>query len=76
MTPVDYEYDIPSPAADQAEWCGGEIVWEVEDLAVIRAVYEGGSVMSKVIYEKRDRIAFLTINRPEARNAIDPESTG
>jgi enoyl-CoA hydratase/carnithine racemase len=29
--------------------------------------------MSKVLYEKRDRIAFLTINRPEARNAIDPD---
>ena len=40
VTPVDYEYDIPSPAADQAEWCGGEVVWEVDDLAVIRAVYE------------------------------------
>ena len=24
-------------------------------------------------YEKRDRIAYLTINRPEAKNAIDPE---
>ena len=33
-------FDIPSPAADQAEWCGGEVVWEVDDLAVIRAVYE------------------------------------
>ncbi len=29
--------------------------------------------MSKVLYEKRDRIAYVTINRPEARNAIDPE---
>ncbi|MGH2953706.1 MAG: enoyl-CoA hydratase/isomerase family protein [Solirubrobacterales bacterium] len=26
----------------------------------------------KVLYEKRDRIAHVTINRPEARNAIDP----
>jgi tRNA (cmo5U34)-methyltransferase len=32
-------FDIPSPAASQAEWCGGEVVWEVDDLAVIRAVY-------------------------------------
>ena len=24
-------------------------------------------------YEKRDRIAYVTINRPEARNAIDPD---
>src|ERR1700752_3585846 len=29
--------------------------------------------MSKLIYEKRNRIAYLTINRPEARNAIDPD---
>ena len=29
--------------------------------------------MSKLLYEKRDRIAYLTINRPEARNAIDPD---
>src|ERR1700754_1563561 len=26
-----------------------------------------------VLYEKRDRIAYLTINRPEARNAVSPE---
>jgi enoyl-CoA hydratase/carnithine racemase len=29
--------------------------------------------MPKVEYEKRDRIAHVTINRPEARNAIDPD---
>ena len=29
--------------------------------------------MEKLIYEKRDRIAYVTINRPEARNAIDPD---
>ena len=29
--------------------------------------------MTKVLYEKRDRIAWVTINRPEARNAIDPD---
>ena len=28
--------------------------------------------MYKVLYEKRDRIAFVTINRPDARTAIDP----
>ena len=33
-------FDLPSAAADQAEWCGGEVVWEADDLAVIRAVYE------------------------------------
>ncbi len=30
--------------------------------------------MAKVLYEKRDRIAYMTINRPEARNAVDPET--
>ena len=29
--------------------------------------------MSKLLYTKRDRIAYLTINRPDARNAIDPD---
>ena len=29
--------------------------------------------MPKLIYEKRDRIAYVTLNRPEAKNAIDPE---
>jgi enoyl-CoA hydratase/carnithine racemase len=29
--------------------------------------------MPKLLYEKRDRIAYVTINRPEARNAIDPD---
>ena len=28
-----------------------------------------------VIYEKRDKIAIITINRPEAMNSIDPETT-
>jgi enoyl-CoA hydratase/carnithine racemase len=27
----------------------------------------------KVLYEKRERIASITLNRPEARNAIDPD---
>lgn len=39
VTPIDGEYDKPSPAADQAEWCGGEVVWQADDLAVIRATY-------------------------------------
>ena len=40
VAPPDPDYDKPSPAADQAEWCGGEVVWEADDLAVIRAVYD------------------------------------
>ncbi len=27
-----------------------------------------------ILYEKRDRVAIITINRPEAMNAIDPET--
>ena len=27
--------------------------------------------MAKVIYEKRDRIGFVTLNRAEALNALD-----
>jgi enoyl-CoA hydratase/carnithine racemase len=30
--------------------------------------------MSKVLYEKRDRVAYVTLNRPEAKNAIDTET--
>ena len=32
------------------------------------------TLMPKLLYEKRDRIAYLTINRPDAKNAIDPET--
>jgi len=27
----------------------------------------------KVLYDKRDRIAWITLNRPEAKNAVDPD---
>jgi enoyl-CoA hydratase/carnithine racemase len=30
--------------------------------------------MSKVLYEKRDQIAYITLNRPEVHNAIDRET--
>lgn len=32
-------FDMPAPAHEQADWCGGEVVWEADDLAVIRASY-------------------------------------
>jgi tRNA (cmo5U34)-methyltransferase len=40
VTPIEEGFDMPSPAADQAEWAGGDVVWEADDLAVIRAVYD------------------------------------
>ncbi len=29
--------------------------------------------MEKVLYEKRNRIGYVTLNRPEALNALDDE---
>jgi tRNA (cmo5U34)-methyltransferase len=40
VTALEEGVDLPSPAEDMAEWCGGEIVWRGDDLAVIRAAYE------------------------------------
>lgn len=39
VTPIDADYDFPEAAADLAEWCGGEVAWEADDLAVVRATY-------------------------------------
>lgn len=39
VTPIEENWDYPASAADQAGWCGGEVVWERDDLAVIRATY-------------------------------------
>lgn len=39
IAPIDPTYDFPERATDLAEWTGGEIAWEADDLAVIRAVY-------------------------------------
>jgi trans-aconitate methyltransferase len=40
VTPLEEGVDLPSRASDLVEWCGGELVWSGDDLAVIRAVYE------------------------------------
>jgi tRNA (cmo5U34)-methyltransferase len=32
--------DFPDRAVDVAAWCDGRVVWEADDLAVIRATYE------------------------------------
>ncbi|HET8813601.1 MAG TPA: class I SAM-dependent methyltransferase [Solirubrobacterales bacterium] len=39
VTPIDPSYDFPESASDLAEWSGGQITWEKDDLAVVRAVY-------------------------------------
>ena len=40
LTAADAEVDFFDSAEDQARWSGGEVVWEADDLAVIRAVYD------------------------------------
>jgi tRNA (cmo5U34)-methyltransferase len=39
VAPIDPAYDFPERATDLADWTDGEITWEADDLAVIRAVY-------------------------------------
>lgn len=39
IAPIDPDYDFPETATDLAEWAGGEVTWEADDLAVVRAVY-------------------------------------
>jgi tRNA (cmo5U34)-methyltransferase len=39
VAPIEPGYDFPERAEDLAEWCGGEVTWQAEDLAVVRAVY-------------------------------------
>jgi tRNA (cmo5U34)-methyltransferase len=39
VAPIDPDHDFPETAADLAEWSGGEIAWQADDLAVVRAVY-------------------------------------
>ncbi len=40
LTPLEEGVDLPSRAEDMVAWCSGELVWEADDLAVIRAVYD------------------------------------
>lgn len=39
VTAITPDYDFPEAAADLADWCGGEVTWAADDLAVVRAVY-------------------------------------
>jgi tRNA (cmo5U34)-methyltransferase len=38
--PPEPGVDFLEEATDLAEWCGGEIAWQADDLAVISAIYE------------------------------------
>ncbi|MCD6015822.1 MAG: putative methyltransferase [Solirubrobacterales bacterium] len=40
VAPLERGFDMPSPAAHLARWCDGEVTWEADDLAVIRATYD------------------------------------
>ena len=35
-------------------------------------VAENGGKFTRIIYEKKDHVAWITLNRPEAKNAQDP----
>lgn len=39
VAPIDPDIDFPDPAEQLAQWCGGEIRWQADDLAVIAASY-------------------------------------
>ncbi len=40
VTPIEPDFDFPDSADQLAEWAGGDVTWQADDLAVIRAVYE------------------------------------
>jgi tRNA (cmo5U34)-methyltransferase len=40
VTAVDPSVDRLDTAEELAEWCGGEITWTADDLAVVRAIYD------------------------------------
>ena len=39
IAPIVPGVDFPDTADDLAGWCGGEVVWQADDLAVVRATY-------------------------------------
>jgi tRNA (cmo5U34)-methyltransferase len=39
VAPLDPGFDFPDTATELAEWCGGEVVWTADDLAVVAADY-------------------------------------
>ncbi len=39
VAPLDPSFDFPDSAEELAEWCGGKVTWEADDLAVVAADY-------------------------------------
>ncbi|MGH2982506.1 MAG: class I SAM-dependent methyltransferase [Solirubrobacterales bacterium] len=39
VAPLDPGFDFPDTAAELAGWCGGEVTWTADDLAVVAADY-------------------------------------
>lgn len=39
IAPLDPQFDFPDGAEELADWCGGEVVWSADDLAVVAADY-------------------------------------
>jgi tRNA (cmo5U34)-methyltransferase len=39
ITPIEPGFDFPDTAEELAKWCGGEVTWRADDLAVVRATY-------------------------------------
>jgi tRNA (cmo5U34)-methyltransferase len=40
VTPIEPGFDFPDTAEELAEWCGGDVTWRADDLAVVRATYD------------------------------------
>jgi tRNA (cmo5U34)-methyltransferase len=40
VAPIEPGFDFPDRAVDLARWCDGEVPWEADDLAVVRALYD------------------------------------
>ena len=40
VTPLEPGVGRPASAEQLVEWCSGEVIWQADDLAVIRAIYE------------------------------------
>jgi tRNA (cmo5U34)-methyltransferase len=42
VTPIEPGVDFPDTAEQLTQWCGGEVTWRADDLAVVRARYDRG----------------------------------